>query len=65
MSIFQAVHGGQAETCCLQERDQVEKQRVQAELLRMRLDGTDVSSRPMPPGLAAAAAAAAGPESDQ
>lgn len=59
------MHDQQEETRCVQERDQVEKQRVQAELLRMRLDGTDVSSRPLPPGLAAAAAAAAGPDSEQ
>lgn len=42
-----------------QERDHIEKQRIQAEMLKMKLDGTDVSSRPLPPGLVAAAAAAA------
>ena len=42
----------------LQEREKVERQRVQAELMKMQLDGADVSA-PVPPGLAAAAAAAA------
>ncbi len=51
----------------VQEREKVEKQRVQAELMKMRLDGSGTvpTAPPVPADIAAAAAAAAAAGSSQ